>query len=81
MYKASTPGKPLRVYFLMYTGSVEEQRYLTTLRKEKEAFEHLISEKSVSLNNLFLHVLDTFNELLIVNNTSILLDDLIFNKI
>lgn len=46
VYKASTPGKPLRVYFLMYTGSVEEQRYLTTLRKEKEAFEYLISEKS-----------------------------------
>lgn len=46
VYKASKPGRPLRVYFVMYTGSVEEQRYLTTLRKEKEAFEYLISEKS-----------------------------------
>jgi DNA excision repair protein ERCC-4 len=34
----------------MYTGSVEEQRYLTTLRKEKEAFEYLILEKSVRLH-------------------------------
>jgi DNA excision repair protein ERCC-4 len=51
VYRASTPGSPLRVYFLMYTGSVEEQRYLTTLRKEKEAFEFLIKEKAV--NNTF----------------------------
>ncbi|BFY99533.1 hypothetical protein BsWGS_02573 [Bradybaena similaris] len=46
VYKASRPGQPLRVYFLMYKGSVEEQRYLTTLRKEKEAFEYLIREKA-----------------------------------
>ncbi|XP_070617179.1 DNA repair endonuclease XPF isoform X2 [Erythrolamprus reginae] len=47
VYKASRPGKPLRVYFLIYGGSTEEQRYLTTLRKEKEAFEKLIREKAV----------------------------------
>ena len=29
----------------MFEKSVEEQAYLTTLRKEKEAFEHLMSEK------------------------------------
>ncbi|XP_053367000.1 DNA repair endonuclease XPF [Clarias gariepinus] len=46
VYKASRPGKPLRVYFLIYGGSTEEQRYLTALRKEKEAFEHLIREKA-----------------------------------
>ncbi|NXY48611.1 XPF endonuclease, partial [Ceuthmochares aereus] len=45
IYKASRPGKPL-VYFLIYGGSTEEQRYLTTLRKEKEAFEKLIREKA-----------------------------------
>ncbi|KAM8934621.1 DNA repair endonuclease XPF [Pelodytes ibericus] len=38
--------KPLRVYFLIYGGSTEEQRYLTGLRKEKEAFEQLIREKA-----------------------------------
>ncbi|KAM7091278.1 DNA repair endonuclease XPF isoform 2-T2 [Ciconia maguari] len=46
IYKASRPGKPLRVYFLIYGGSTEEQRYLTALRKEKEAFEKLIREKA-----------------------------------
>jgi len=33
----------------MYKGSVEEQRYLTTLRAEKEAFEYLIRQKAVSV--------------------------------
>lgn len=42
IYKASRPGKPLRVYFLIYGGSTEEQKYLTTLSREKRAFEHLI---------------------------------------
>lgn len=45
VFRASRPGIPLRVYFLIYTGSVEEQKYLTTLRREKEAFEMLIKEK------------------------------------
>lgn len=46
IYKANWPGKQLRVYFLIYGGSTEEQKYLTTLSKEKKAFEHLIrSEK------------------------------------
>ena len=31
----------------MYDKSVEEQAYLTTLRREKEAFETLIREKAV----------------------------------
>ncbi|XP_062859876.1 DNA repair endonuclease XPF [Trichomycterus rosablanca] len=46
VYKASRPGVPLRVYFLIYGGSTEEQRYLTALNKEKQAFEHLIREKA-----------------------------------
>ncbi|XP_034564439.1 DNA repair endonuclease XPF [Notolabrus celidotus] len=46
VYKAIRPGKPLRVYFLIYGGSTEEQKYLTTLSKEKKAFEHLIREKA-----------------------------------
>nr|XP_040032450.1 DNA repair endonuclease XPF isoform X1 [Gasterosteus aculeatus aculeatus] len=46
IYKASRPGKRLRVYFLIYGGSTEEQKYLTALSKEKKAFEHLIREKA-----------------------------------
>lgn len=50
IYKATRPGKPLRVYFLIYGGSTEEQKYLTALSKEKKAFEHLIrSEVHLSL--------------------------------
>lgn len=47
IYKASRPGKPLRVYFLIYGGSTEEQKYLTALAKEKKAFEHLIRSEPV----------------------------------
>ncbi|XP_043568043.1 DNA repair endonuclease XPF isoform X1 [Chiloscyllium plagiosum] len=47
IYRVSRPGKPLRVYFLIYGGSTEEQRYLTKLRKEKTAFELLIREKAM----------------------------------
>ncbi|KAM6898901.1 DNA repair endonuclease XPF [Lycodopsis pacificus] len=47
IYKASRPGKTLRVYFLIYGGSTEEQKYLTALAKEKRAFEHLIREKAI----------------------------------
>ncbi|XP_042363987.1 LOW QUALITY PROTEIN: DNA repair endonuclease XPF [Plectropomus leopardus] len=46
IYKASRPGKALRVYFVIYGGSTEEQKYLTALSKEKKAFEHLIREKA-----------------------------------
>ncbi|XP_077595383.1 DNA repair endonuclease XPF [Stigmatopora nigra] len=46
IYKACRPGKPLRVYFLIYGGSTEEQKYLTSLSKEKKAFENLIREKA-----------------------------------
>lgn len=58
VYKASRPGKPLRVYFLIYGGSTEEQKYLTTLSKEKKAFEHLIrSEQSPTRQTLAVCVL------------------------
>ena len=33
---------------MMYQDSVEEQRYLTNVRREKEAFEQLIRTKAVS---------------------------------
>ncbi|RWS01707.1 DNA repair endonuclease XPF-like protein [Dinothrombium tinctorium] len=35
-----------KVYFFLYEGSAEEQKYLTSLRKEKLAFETLIKEKA-----------------------------------
>lgn len=49
----SSLEKQLKVYFLMYGNSVEEQVYLTALRKEKQAFEYLIKEKSVSFETKY----------------------------
>ncbi|CAD6905668.1 unnamed protein product [Tilletia controversa] len=46
VYRTSSPGVGVRVYFLMYQNSVEEQRYLSSLRREKDAFEKLIKEKA-----------------------------------
>lgn len=46
LYRATTPNVNPRVYFLMYAASVEEQKYLSSLRREKESFEKLIREKS-----------------------------------
>ncbi|SCZ96736.1 BZ3500_MvSof-1268-A1-R1_Chr4-1g06669 [Microbotryum saponariae] len=44
-YRALHQGLALRVYFLTYKDSVEEQRYLSSIRKEKDAFERLIRER------------------------------------
>jgi len=47
VYRTAHPQLDLRVYFLMYAESVEEQRYLSNLRREKESFERLIREKAM----------------------------------
>ncbi|CAG0916923.1 unnamed protein product [Notodromas monacha] len=46
VYKARNPERPLRVYLMVFAGTFEEQAYLTSIRKEKEAFKHLAQEKS-----------------------------------
>ncbi|KAL2713079.1 DNA repair endonuclease XPF isoform X1 [Vespula squamosa] len=45
IYQNNNPSINLKVYFLIYGGSVEEQEYLTALRREKEAFHVLINTK------------------------------------
>lgn len=47
VFKAQNPDLEVKVYFMVYDNSVEEQRYLSLIRKEKAAFEKLIREKSV----------------------------------
>lgn len=49
VYQNNNPSLNLKVYFLIYGGSVEEQEYLTSLRREKEAFHSLINTKTVSI--------------------------------
>lgn len=48
VYRSSHDNRNIRVYFMYYGGSVEEQRYLSAVRKEKDAFTRLINEKGVS---------------------------------
>lgn len=47
VYRSSHTDRNVRVYFLYYGGSVEEQRYLSAVRREKDAFTKLIRERSV----------------------------------
>ncbi|KAF9164315.1 hypothetical protein DFQ26_001598 [Actinomortierella ambigua] len=47
VYKACHPGKQIRVYFTVYDNSVEEQLYLSALRREKDSFSKLIRDKSI----------------------------------
>lgn len=49
VYRSSKPGLGVRVYFMMYVNSAEESKYLSSVTKEKLAFERLIREKGVSL--------------------------------
>ncbi|RZC36084.1 DNA repair endonuclease XPF, partial [Asbolus verrucosus] len=47
MYEAHRQrNTSLKVYFLIHAETVEEQSYLTSMRREKEAFEFLIQTKS-----------------------------------
>ncbi|KAL2121973.1 hypothetical protein VTJ04DRAFT_2428 [Mycothermus thermophilus] len=46
VYRSSHNDRNVRVYFLYYGGSVEEQRYLSAVRREKDAFTKLIKERA-----------------------------------
>lgn len=45
VYRSSHSNRQVRVYFMYYGGSVEEQRYLSAVRREKDAFTKLIRER------------------------------------
>ena len=49
VYRSSHNERNIRVYFMYYGGSVEEQRYLSAVRREKDAFTKLIREKGVRM--------------------------------
>lgn len=53
VYRSSHGDRNVRVYFMLYGGSVEEQRYLSAVRREKDAFTRLIKEKGVCLCMLY----------------------------
>ncbi|KAL2402504.1 DNA repair protein rad16 [Exophiala dermatitidis] len=45
VYRSSHSDRNVRAYFMYYGGSVEEQRYLSAVRREKDAFTKLIKER------------------------------------
>jgi len=45
---------------LIYDNSIEEQRYLSQIRREKYAFERLIKEKSVRYITKFEHIINIY---------------------
>ena len=49
IYASKVPHVAVRVYFLIYEGSIEEQRYLAAIKEEKDAFLKLIDIKSHSV--------------------------------
>ncbi|KAF1830368.1 DNA repair endonuclease XPF [Decorospora gaudefroyi] len=46
VYRSSHADRTVKVFFMYYGGSVEEQRYLSTVRREKDAFTRLIKERA-----------------------------------
>lgn len=49
IYKAENPSRKLKVYFLFYEDSTEVQKYESSIRRENEAFESLIRQKSLMM--------------------------------
>lgn len=47
VYKAANPSIKLKVYFLFYDNSTEVQKFEASIRRENEAFESLIRQKSL----------------------------------
>ncbi|KAF2466006.1 DNA repair protein [Lindgomyces ingoldianus] len=45
VYRSSHTDRTVKVFFMYYGGSVEEQRYLSAVRREKDAFTKLIRER------------------------------------
>lgn len=45
VYRSSHRDRNIKVYFMYYQDSVEEQRYLSIVRREKDAFTKLIRER------------------------------------
>jgi len=46
VYRSSHNDRNVRSYYMCYGGSVEEQRFLSAVRREKDAFTKLIKEKA-----------------------------------
>jgi len=59
VYRSSHTDREVRAYFMYYGGSVEEQRYLSGVRREKDAFTQLIKERGVGQTGSHPHLITT----------------------
>ncbi|KAF2712722.1 DNA repair protein [Pleomassaria siparia CBS 279.74] len=63
VYRSSHTDRTVKVFFMYYGGSVEEQRYLSAVRREKDAFTRLIRERgnmAITLNSATLDPQESF---------------------
>ncbi|KAF2277620.1 DNA repair protein [Westerdykella ornata] len=63
VYRSSHTDRTVKVFFMYYGGSVEEQRYLSAVRREKDAFTRLIRERgnmAMTINNASLDPQESF---------------------
>ena len=51
-FSSAGGGTAMKIYFLMYKGSVEEHRYVAALDREKRSFEKLIDDKATMVISL-----------------------------
>lgn len=49
VFKAESPGRPMRLYLLAYDDPIDEDRYRDVLEREKSAFKTLIRERATML--------------------------------
>ncbi|KAH7103448.1 hypothetical protein BKA62DRAFT_696946 [Auriculariales sp. MPI-PUGE-AT-0066] len=49
VYRSLNPSLHVRIYFMVYEKSTEEVKFLTSIRKEKDAFERIIKERASML--------------------------------
>lgn len=70
VYRSSHTDRNVRVYFMYYGGSVEEQKYLSSVRREKDAFTKLIKEKGVCTDPYCLLLLHKCVEQLLIIKSS-----------
>lgn len=63
VYRSSHTDRTVKVFFMYYGGSVEEQRYLSAVRREKDAFARLIRERgnmALTINSTLLDPQESF---------------------
>ncbi|KAF2798883.1 DNA repair endonuclease XPF [Melanomma pulvis-pyrius CBS 109.77] len=71
VYRSSHTDRTVKVFFMYYGGSVEEQRYLSAVRREKDAFTRLIRERGNMAITLTSAALDPQESFLRTINTRI----------